>query len=96
MSEHNSTFNELPPPGRELERLRERIATLEIALKRADGALANAACVPTGDIERGIRLLTERIRALEAALASTHFHHKAFMALCPRCQGSLPGHGGEG
>ena len=38
LSAHNSTFNELPPPGRELERLRERIATLEAEVERTNDA----------------------------------------------------------
>ena len=46
--------------------IQERAAAAEIRLTRADGALADAATVPTRDIERGIRLLTEQRDAAEA------------------------------
>ena len=38
--------------------LAAEVARLRIAHDRADGALADAATVPTGDLERGIRALT--------------------------------------
>ena len=54
--------------------LTDEVAQLRIAHDRADGALADAETVPTGDLERGIRLLTaerdviagSRTRALSA------------------------------
>jgi len=45
------------------------VEMLTLALKRADGALADAATVPTGDVERGIRLLTEERDRLKTAAA---------------------------
>ncbi len=43
--------------------------TLHIAAQRADGALADAATVPTGNLEHGIRLLTGERDALRAEVA---------------------------
>ena len=42
--------------------------TEHIALMRAQGALADAGLVPTGNVEQGIRLLTARVGQLEGAL----------------------------
>lgn len=48
----------------------------EVHLKRADGALADAATVPTGDIEHGIRLLTEQRDAAEARAEQEETYRK--------------------
>jgi len=50
------------------EQARE-IESMRIAQQRADGALADAGTVPTGNLERGIRMLTAERDVLQAALA---------------------------
>ena len=44
--------------AREIAALRTEVERLRIAHARAEGALADAETVPTGDLERGIRALT--------------------------------------
>lgn len=52
-------------------------------------------CRQHDDAANAIQAIQSHVHALQAALASTHFHHKAFIELCPRCQGSLPGQESE-
>jgi len=54
---------------RRTETAEQGSAKLEIRLARADGALADAETVATGDIERGIRALTAERDGLRGALA---------------------------
>src|SRR3972149_1143921 len=51
------------------ERAAAELKDLLIAFRRADGALADAATVPTGNLECGIRMLTSQREALRATLA---------------------------
>ena len=66
----------------ERDALTTRVRELEqdhIALMRAQGALADAGTVPTGDVEAGIRMLTARVRELEVVLerARKQYEHSA-------------------
>ncbi len=60
-----ATFARLPWKGEGETKERD---TLHIAAQRADGALADAATVPTGNLEHGIRLLTLERDALRAEM----------------------------
>ena len=56
------------PLAREVVRLRHELAAARIAIARADGALADAETVPTGNLEVGIRTLTAQRDVLLAGI----------------------------
>ena len=66
MSEPLASLGQAMDQAREIAALRAEVAALCIAHDRADGALADAETVLTGDIERGIRLLTLERDGLKA------------------------------
>jgi hypothetical protein len=52
----------------QVETLTKELGEADVCIDRADGALADAGDIPTGDIERGIRRLTEERDAVSATL----------------------------
>lgn len=72
------------------DQLEHEYDALVAGLRRVEGALADAAIVPTNDIERGIRLLTERLREVERERDRLNEPRAGVSRGCPNCDEVWP------